>query len=170
MRQRCASLSPAQRDAAAAAVARQAMTFKANVWFVYVSTGTELATHDLIRALLAAGRTVAVPRTQAAGMMQAHLIADFAQLKPMRFGLLEPDDDCPVVEPDLALVPCVAVTRAGVRLGRGGGYYDRYLANHPNMTSIALVYDQQVVEALPTQPHDQRVQGVLTPTELTWVS
>ena len=135
-------------------------------WFVYVSHGDEVGTHGLIRELLARGRTVAVPRLTEQGAMVAQRIALFERLQPGRYGILEPTDDDSVVEPDLCVLPCVAVTQAGDRLGMGGGYYDRYLTARPDVQAIALAFDEQVIDAAPVEPHDRRVRWIVTPTRM----
>jgi 5-formyltetrahydrofolate cyclo-ligase len=66
---------------------------------------------------------------------------------------------------DLIVVPAVAVDRAGVRLGRGGGSYDRALARaRPDALLVALLYDGELVDELPAEPHDARVDAVILPT------
>jgi 5-formyltetrahydrofolate cyclo-ligase len=65
---------------------------------------------------------------------------------------------------DLVVVPAVAVDRSGVRLGRGGGSYDRALARiRPDALAVALLYDGELVDALPAEPHDARVDAVVQP-------
>ncbi|MDT7571034.1 MAG: 5-formyltetrahydrofolate cyclo-ligase [Actinomycetota bacterium] len=66
---------------------------------------------------------------------------------------------------DVVLVPALAADRAGNRLGRGGGSYDRALPRATGLT-IAVLYDGEPVEALPAEPHDVRVGGVVTPSRL----
>lgn len=71
----------------------------------------------------------------------------------------------------LLLVPALAVDRSGVRLGRGGGSYDRALARVPTGTAVvALLYDGELVDELPVEPHDRRVTAVLTPSGLIKVT
>jgi len=71
----------------------------------------------------------------------------------------------------LLLVPALAVDRSGVRLGRGGGSYDRALARVPPTTAVvALLYDGELVDELPAEPHDRRVTAVLTPSGMTKVT
>lgn len=69
-----------------------------------------------------------------------------------------------VAAADLVVVPALAVDSTGVRLGRGGGSYDRALARVPTSALvIALLYDGELVQRLPAQPHDRRVDAVITP-------
>ncbi|MFD0819548.1 5-formyltetrahydrofolate cyclo-ligase, partial [Micromonospora zhanjiangensis] len=66
---------------------------------------------------------------------------------------------------ELIVVPALAVDRTGVRLGRGGGSYDRALARcGPAALTVALVYDEELIEHVPAQPHDRRVRAVVTPS------
>lgn len=66
---------------------------------------------------------------------------------------------------DLVVVPALAVDRAGVRLGRGGGSYDRALARaRPDALTVALLYDGELVDDLPGEPHDARVGAVILPS------
>jgi len=89
-------------------------------------------------------------------------------LEPARLGLTQPVTDLGVDEirrVDVVICPALAVDLTGVRLGRGGGSYDRALAR-VDAPVIAAVYDDEVVEALPADPHDRRVDYALTPTRL----
>jgi 5-formyltetrahydrofolate cyclo-ligase len=73
-----------------------------------------------------------------------------------------------VAEAELVIVPAVAVDRSGVRLGRGGGSYDRALARVPDATLVvAALYRDELVAALPFEDHDRRVRAVVTPAGLT---
>jgi len=68
---------------------------------------------------------------------------------------------------DLILVPGLAFTRDGCRLGRGGGFYDRLLAARaPHTLALGICFDLQIVAALPTEAHDQRVDAVITESGL----
>jgi len=69
----------------------------------------------------------------------------------------------------VVLVPALAIDRAGFRLGQGGGYYDRLLADVPRHADggpllVAVVHDDELLDALPHEPHDRPVDAVLTPT------
>lgn len=135
-------------------------------WFIYVSHRDELQTHDLIRSLLDRGRIVAVPRITPDQAMIAQGIVSFDAMKPGRHGILAPDAEGPELAPDLCIVPCLAVTGSGDRLGMGGGYYDRYLARHPEMATFALAFDEQVIDTIPVEPHDRRMDYIVTPTRV----
>lgn len=72
-----------------------------------------------------------------------------------------------IAEAHLVVVPAVAVDRRGVRLGRGGGSYDRALARvHPDALTVAVVYEGEVLDEVPAEPHDRRVRAVVTPAGL----
>ena len=83
-----------------------------------------------------------------------------------RAGILQPPATAPRVTPGLLLVPLVAVTPSGVRLGQGKGYYDRFLAANPGVRTIALAWDIQIADTLPSDPWDIAVDFVATPTRL----
>jgi 5-formyltetrahydrofolate cyclo-ligase len=94
---------------------------------------------------------------------------DTGRLTPGRFGLLEPLG--PRLGPtalrtaDVVVVPALAVARDGVRLGRGGGYYDRALQYaRSDAVLVALVFDDELLDELPSEQHDRRVTAVVTPS------
>lgn len=80
-------------------------------------------------------------------------------------GILQPPADAPRVAPDAMLVPLLAITPAGVRLGQGKGYYDRALAASTART-IALAWDVQITDALPSDAWDMAIDYIATPTRL----
>ena len=112
---------------------------------LYVSMGAEPQTGALIDWLLASGREVLLP-------------------------ILYADNDlgsAAIAMADLVICPALAVDRHGVRLGRGGGSYDRALARvSPGTPVWAAVYDTEIVDQLPSDRHDQPVNAALTPTRL----
>ena len=94
---------------------------------------------------------------------------DSGRMAPGRFGLLEPVGPrlgaTAVGTAEVVVVPALAVSRDGVRLGRGGGYYDRALRlARPGVVVVALVFDGELVDELPAEPHDHRVTAVVTPS------
>jgi 5-formyltetrahydrofolate cyclo-ligase len=85
-----------------------------------------------------------------------------------RFGMLEPAADLPVIDPtevDVVLVPGVAFDRRGVRLGFGGGYYDRFLPTTPAVR-VGVAFDECLVDELPRAEHDQKMGWIATPAGL----
>lgn len=95
--------------------------------------------------------------------------AEWSQLKPGFQSIPEPPATAPVVQPDVLLVPLVAVTLSGVRLGQGRGYYDRALAalrrRHP-VLAIGIAWECQIAPALPAEPWDMPLDMVATPQRL----
>jgi 5-formyltetrahydrofolate cyclo-ligase len=137
--------------------------------FTYVSIHNEPDTRNLIRDLLALGKRVSVPRIDSAGLMQAHLITTLDDLTPGtpgtpdQFNLPVPAPDSPIdTNPGVTLVPGLAFNQTGNRLGMGGSHYDRYLVNHPDIFTIGLCYDWQIMDNLPTETHDQPVNKLVT--------
>ena len=94
---------------------------------------------------------------------------DTGRLAPGRFGLQEPVGPrlgpTAVGTADVVVVPAPAVSTGGVRLGRGGGYYDRALRHvRPDTVLVAVVFDDELLDVLPAEPHDQQVTAVVTPS------
>ena len=103
----------------------------------------------------------------ATGAYVVKRVLSAADLRPGRFGVLEPGAECPVVPfsaLDLVLVPGIAFDRAGNRLGRGRGFYDRMLALSPDAVSCGVGFDGQVVARVPVEPHDVKLHRMWTPT------
>lgn len=86
------------------------------------------------------------------------------EIRPGRFGILEPTGPA-TADSDLILVPALAVDRAGNRLGRGRGFYDRALVRFPNTLKLAVVFDEEILEKIPTDPWDEPVDGIVTPVQ-----
>ena len=173
MRGRLAALDDVAVRAASAAVWERLATLPAFAdaerLLVYVSKGHEIDTHGLLQQLLALGRQVCVPAFDET--QQCYLAAElheFSELQPGKFGILEPRGDRVrrVRVKDLAatVVPGLAFTRAGDRLGRGLGYFDRILTGTGDV-KIALAFACQIVERIPAQAHDVRVDYLVTENE-----
>lgn len=95
--------------------------------------------------------------------------AEWQALKPGFQGIPEPPASAPIVEPHLLLVPLLAVTLAGVRLGQGRGYYDRALAElrmRRPVIAIGLAWECQIADALPAERWDMPLDWVATPARL----
>ncbi len=86
-------------------------------------------------------------------------------------GILQPLKNAPIARPSVLLVPLLAFDRRGYRLGQGGGYYDRTLAElrkEPHLLAVGLGYAAQEVEAVPAAAHDMRLDAILTEMEVIW--
>lgn len=132
--------------------------------FCFVSTAREPDTRPLLELALARGKTLCVPRTGPDGFMEAVPVTDLAQLAPARFGLLEPAPGLPALAPerlDLVIAPCLMATPDGLRLGQGGGYYDRFLPRC-RCPVVLLCPAALVQSSLPAEAHDRRADHVLT--------
>ena len=134
----------------------------------YVSIGTEPGTGPLLDALTAMGRRVILP------VVLPDLDLDWAvyhgpeNLARARRGLLEPTGERlgldAVATADVVLTPGLAVDRTGMRLGQGGGCYDRALGRVPVGTfTCTLLYDGELLDEVPAAAHDRRVTAVVTP-------
>ena len=138
----------------------------------YVSVGTEPGTGPLLEALAAAGRRVLLPVLLPDGDLDWAEYDGPASLAPARLGLLEPagprlGPDA-VATADVVVVPALAVDRDGVRLGRGGGSYDRALARVPVGTFVcAVLYEDELLDEVPHAEHDRPVTAVVTPRGVT---
>jgi len=134
----------------------------------YYSIGTEPDTHALIFALWKRGSYVILPVLLPDGDLDWASYEGPDSLAPGPRGLLQPTEPVrgtqTVARADIVLVPALAVDVRGYRLGRGGGSYDRALARvGPQVPTIALLYDGELLPAVPTEPHDQRVRLVARP-------
>jgi len=158
---------------AAASVALCAQLGREPVWreaqriLAFAPLPDEPDVRPLWEAALREGRTVALPRFDAArGAYEVRQVQAAGQLQQANFGILEPDGDSPRVELnqlDLVLLPGVAFDAIGRRLGRGKGYFDRLLAEVRGH-KCGVAFEWQVVPAVPVEPHDVCLDSLLTPS------
>ncbi|MFL6061342.1 MAG: 5-formyltetrahydrofolate cyclo-ligase [Marmoricola sp.] len=137
----------------------------------YVSVGREPGTGLLIEALHAAGKRVILPLLQRDNDLDWATYAGPGSLVAARRGLLEPATPAlgpeAIATADVVLVPGLAVGRTGVRMGRGGGSYDRALGRVPVGTFTCVVLnDAEVLDAVPTAAHDRAVTAAVTEERL----
>ena len=130
----------------------------------YVPIGTEPGSLALLDALREGGTEVLLPVVGADGLSWGRYTGS-AGLVPARWGLREPAGPAVALAgADAVLVPALAVDRRGVRLGRGGGHYDRALPAAAGAVLVALLHDGELVDRLPADPWDARVTAVVTPS------
>ncbi len=136
---------------------------------VYYSIGAEPETRGLVYGLWKRGTYVVLPVLRGDGDLDWASYEGPESMVAGPRGLLEPGEARRGIETgaraDAVLVPALAVDRAGNRLGRGGGSFDRALARvGPMIPLIALLYDDELVDYLPAEPHDVPVRAVVRPS------
>ncbi len=155
-------------------LAQTAAWSRADAVLCFLSMPREIDTTGLIRAARAAGKAVAVPRIEG-GEIAFQLLPEGAPTPARdRWGIPVPDPAWPAFAPAraarlLVAAPGLAFDRQGNRLGRGKGYYDRFLsrtrASSADLTVIGICFAEQLVEAVPHGESDQRIDGVVTDGE-----
>ena len=126
---------------------------------LYHAVGSEAPTTALIHFALDARRTVALPRVEGE-RMTFHLWSPGDALED---GVVpQPVASAPHAEPELVIAPLVGFDANLLRLGQGGGFYDRWLAAHPAARAIGLGWSVQEVDAVPVAVHDRPLDAVLT--------
>jgi 5-formyltetrahydrofolate cyclo-ligase len=137
---------------------------------LYRSDEGEAPSGGYIRFFFERGHLIALPRvTTLDRPMDFRVHTDpygESDLEAGVWGLRQPRADAPVVVPQVLFMPLVGFTANGDRLGQGGGYYDRYLAAHPQTIAIGMAWDVQEVDELPTELHDMRLSAIVTPTRV----
>jgi 5-formyltetrahydrofolate cyclo-ligase len=136
----------------------------------YYSMGTEPETHRLVFGMWKRGTYVILPRLLPDGDLEWASYEGPDSLVPGPRGVLEPSEPSRGVEAisraALVLVPALAVDHRGQRLGRGGGSYDRALTRvGERVPVVALLYDGELIEQVPAEPHDRPVSAVALPSQ-----
>lgn len=168
LRKRRRALDAARPDAAqAAAAALPIERLPAFEWFSsYHAVGSELDPAPLAQRLVKAGGRLALPVTVSADaplVFRAWRREDEPEVDA--FGVPSPPASAPQVRPGLVICPLLAFDRKGARLGQGGGHYDRTIETlraQGEVFILGLAYAGQEVEGLPSEPHDQRLDAILT--------
>lgn len=138
--------------------------------FCFVGTAQEIDTNTFLQKVLNDGKILCVPFCVPGekGVMHAKRVKKLQVLRPDAFGIDTPPAGAQTVEPQaiqLAVLPCVAADETGLRLGYGGGYYDRYLPQlSPVCQTVVLCRKARLLPpgAIASEPHDVRAQLVLT--------
>ena len=149
-----------------------------NLWAVretdtflcYVSTDIEVDTREFIKALLDAGKRVAVPRCEGGpSEMNFYYINSLDELSPGSFGVDEPDPQknvmLSITESTVCIVPAFMFDENGYRLGYGKGYYDRYLSRYRGST-IGICYSANIQKELYHGKYDRSVDLVVTDKDI----
>tara|TARA_B100000700_G_scaffold331005_1_gene460711 strand:- start:2100 stop:2690 length:591 start_codon:yes stop_codon:yes gene_type:complete len=134
----------------------------------YVSKDSEVATHLFIATLLENNINVVCPRMLKHNQLEHSAINSFEDLQKNKFGILEPKKELlpfSINNLDVIIVPGLAFTRTGCRLGYGGGFYDRFLTK-ANVVSIGLGFDKQIINQLPHNKDDSILDYIVTEKEI----
>ena len=174
MRTRRREVDPEEREEASAAVcdavwARadvQAAVAAKRPFAVYLANDDEIDLAPRVERLWAADVTVAVPYWHAeSGTYRLAIYTNASTLIEGFHGIMEPAETYDIAPSDIGvwIVPGLAFTRDGRRIGYGGGWYDRYLAAAaPDAVALAVAYPFQILDDIPTDPNDRRVTDVVT--------
>jgi len=166
------ALPAAERQAAAEAIAARPFPLPIKPGTIvsgFSPLKTEINPLPLLRRLAAGGATLALPVVDGRGRPLIMRSYAFGQaLNEGVWGIREPKDDAPEVDPDILIVPLAAFDRRGNRIGYGAGYYDmtiNRLRSRKPVTAVGIAYAAQEVPEVPTTPRDERLDLVLTERE-----
>ncbi|MGM9537686.1 MAG: 5-formyltetrahydrofolate cyclo-ligase [Candidatus Onthomonas sp.] len=166
------TLTPEQRAESDAILFRRFLSLpqmkESKTIFLFYGMGAEPDTRLLLPELLKREKNVLLPRCLPGNRLELRQYRGEEHLLRHRYGMLEPDESCqilPLETVDLALVPALCYDETGMRMGRGGGYYDRFLAGFPGKT-VGLCRDVLLQRRVPAESHDRGVNLVLTETRL----
>ncbi len=161
-------LSPRYLEDSGRAIAARLLAMpeyrSAGTVFCFAGAGREVDTRPILEDALNTGKVLCAPLCTGPGQMELRRVAALDRLTPGAYGIPEPPADSALLLPDevdFAVLPCVTCDRAGRRLGRGGGYYDRFLA-HYRGGAVLLCRERLLREEIPVEPHDYPVPWVLT--------
>lgn len=166
-----ATLSDAQRARLEAKLARRLTALCANATVVggYAAIGSEISVLAAMEEARSVGSIVAYPAFANPAKPFAFRAGDPSESGP--FGILQPKKSAPVVDPDLILVPLIAVDSHGTRLGRGKGHYDRALARlrKSGARLVGVGWSlQHVADTIPADDWDIPLDGFASPDRLLW--
>jgi 5-formyltetrahydrofolate cyclo-ligase len=131
----------------------------------YVAIGDEADPAHLIAVLKTRGCEIAYPRVHRGQPLTFHVPVEGEHWVRSAFGVLEPRPDWPLAHPTVLLVPLLAFDSDGYRLGYGGGYYDRTLAQfraEREITAIGIAFAGQEMDRVPREPRDEPLDGMVT--------
>lgn len=128
---------------------------------LYYPLWDEVDCRPLFESALAAGKRVILPTVVGDDIVPVEITAE-TEWRVGEFGIKEPVAGRYDGEIDLIVIPGMAFDGEGNRLGRGKGYYDRFLELHPGAYRLGLCFDFQMIESVPTEPFDRKMDEVIT--------
>ena len=176
MRQRRKAMDPSTIDAVSRRIFRHLLNSKlwqeSKVIHTFLPQHTEPNTFFLVQEALQSKRRVQVPKIAGPSHLTHHWLEDIKLLKKNSWGIPEIQDSdasaTDLSEIDLVLVPGLAFSRKGARLGQSRGYSDRFLNQLNGAKIIGVGFDWQILEHVPEESHDRRLDGIITESQLLW--
>ena len=175
LRAKIAAMPLNKKQEASKAICEQLMSIAsvlhADSIFAFLPLEDEVDLRPILELWIDASRTVSIPlvnweeKTMLGGLLTS---LDTSTLVETRYGIMEPKERHPLPPEsiDVVLVPGIGFDRGGGRLGRGGGFYDRFLATVRPPIVLGVCFEEQIVEAVPRVKHDQYMSAVVTPTNV----
>ncbi len=161
--------SVSDRTAKDASITRSILSLNevknADCVLLYASFRSEIDMLMLFGCLRELGIDTAFPLCGKNGEMTFHLVYDASQLSAGAYGIPEPDSSLPqpvITDRTVCIVPGLAFTAYGGRLGYGGGFYDRFLAANPQIITVSAAYEALLTDSLPLMQHDLTVRYIVT--------
>ncbi len=139
---------------------------KADIVLLFASYCSEPSTWEFAAELIERSIPIAYPKCSDDGEMTFYRINSLDALHIGKYGIAEPAGnimDIPqITDKTICIVPGLAFTVYGGRIGYGGGYYDRFLSKNPDVFTIALAYEKCITDELPAMEHDIKVKSIVT--------
>ena len=171
------AMDPALREQKSLAISKRVTALSgfrlAETILLYSPKSIEVDVNYIAEAAIKSGKAVAYPRCHKSqdgpAYMTYHTVSSLSELHPGSFGLLEPDEDAPLYNPQtdcrgsLCIAPALAFDRQGYRLGYGGGYYDRYF-NTYNGSIVGVIFSDFIVPSLPHGKYDIKAGLLISET------
>lgn len=134
------------------------------VIFTFVSLKSEIDTLKICKHALSKGKTLLIPKIiKGEKDMKSIIVKDLSLLEPLEYGILSLKDYEEYNNSiDLMITPLLALDNKGYRLGYGGGYYDRFMKKRTIYNSLGLMYSFQLINQLPRDPWDKKLDYYLT--------
>ena len=174
MRAKRASMSKEDRDIASHNIVSRLLNNpiyqESNIIMSYVSMPEEIQLKELFDHAFAHDKTLAIPLIIGRGTMRPVFLPTMKDLEVGDFGILTVRQDkrqfVDFNDIDCIIVPGAAFDRSGNRLGLGGGYYDRFLKHADTANRVALAFDYQLFDTIPSENHDAKMDLIITESEV----
>ena len=170
IRKRCAKLTPKEMiknsNAIASHISVSRLCLEGKIIMAYLATPGEANIDKALQQAISDGKIICVPCIlEGEGCMQAVRLTALKGLAKDRFGIRAPQAPYEIIAPediDVVLTPGLAFTEKGERLGKGKGYYDRFLPRCTKAISMGVAFETQVVKEVPVAGHDVNVRYLVT--------